>query len=226
MSNIYTNYFNGKPISDDWNKHIKRGSLGGTDYAVSVGTPIHAPTNGKVTNISYNGTGGHTVNLVSPNGYKTQFMHCSRFVNAGSYNQGDIIGYTGGAKGSDGAGSSTGPHCHIHIVLPNGARVNMLDYVNKDFSGNVSTNNGWKNIQSGIARTNGYTGLIDGIAGPNTWKALQKFLRNYGYTGPIDGIPGLNTYKAFQRWLAASYGYNGVIDGILGNLSKASINRI
>ena len=229
MGNIYTNYFAGTRISDDWQAHRSRGSLGGVDYAVGVGTPIKAPTDGKVTNTPNNGTGGHTVNLTSPNGYKTQFMHCSRFVNEGYYHQGDIIGYSGGAAGAAGAGSSTGPHCHVHIVLPNGQRVNMLDYVGKDFSGSVTpqqSGNGWKDLQGGICRQNGYTGPADGIPGPNTWKAMQRFLKAWGYNGPADGIPGPNTWKAFQRFLAANYGYTGIIDGIPGPLTYGSINRI
>ena len=240
MGTTYTNYFDGRPISDGWAEHRARGSAGGVDYAVGVGTPILAPTDGQVSNIAYNGTGGHTVNLVSPNGYKTQFMHCSQFVSEGWYAQGSVIGYTGGAKGADGSGSSTGPHCHVHIITPNGNRVNMLDYVGQDFAGSVSGGNSsdygfntgggsataWAVIQQNVAAPHGYTGPIDGIPGPNTWRAMQTFLaNNWGYTGPIDGDPGKYTWRAMQRWLAANYGYTGSIDGIPGPLTAASINR-
>lgn len=230
MSNIYTNYFAGTRISDGWVEHRNRGSLGGVDYAVGVGTPIKAPTDGQISNIPNNGTGGHTVNLVSPNGYKTQFMHCSRFVNAGYYRQGDIIGYTGGAAGSAGAGSSTGPHCHIHIVLPNGTRVNMLDYVGKDFSAAQTSNTGngswefWlpaKNVQlavqQGLARLGYYKGTIDGIFGPISKRAIQKFLADRGYyKGAIDGIAGPLTCAALQSFARDKGGYRGPQDKILG----------
>lgn len=224
MGNTYTNYFEAQRISDGWAEHRARGSAGGVDYAVGMGTPIKAPTDGQVTNIAYNGSGGHTVNLVSPNGYKTQFMHCSKFVSEGHYNQGDIIGYTGGR--GDGAGSSTGPHVHIHIVTPGGTRVNMLDYVGQDFSGNVSAGNHGiteaAQIQQILKDKGYYTGTIDGIFGPLSWTAIQKWLVNYGlYSGSIDGIPGPLTYRGFQLYGKKNDNYGGPLDGILGPRSWA-----
>lgn len=102
-------------IGDDWNDHIARGSSGGVDFLTPVGTPVEAPEDGYISNIAYNGTGGHTVTLYRDANHSTQFMHLSRLVAADRYvKEFDIIGYTGGAAGSDGAGSSTGPHCHAH----------------------------------------------------------------------------------------------------------------
>lgn len=129
----YSNVFSGIPISDGWAAHRSRGSLGGIDFVVGVGTPIKAPTNGRLQNIPYNGTGGHTATFWHGDGglgsgWRDQFMHLSRFVGEGNYNAGDIIGYTGGAAGSDGSGSSTGPHCHWHLVNSTGTRVNPENY--------------------------------------------------------------------------------------------------
>jgi len=181
MGNIYTNYFSGTRISDDWQAHRSRGSLGGVDYAVGVGTPIKAPTDGVVSNIANNGTGGHTVNLTSANGWKTQFMHCSRFVNAGNYKQGDVIGYTGGAAGSAGAGSSTGPHCHTHLIKPNGQRVNALDYVGKDFSGGEPftpkpiVKDKKMNFREWLDSRNGVGVNVDGQWGAQCWDLWSDY---------------------------------------------------
>ena len=218
----YINYLAGKPISDGWEAHIKRGSAGGIDYAVPVGTPIKAPADGRVENIPNNGSGGNTVSLWHADGTKTQFMHLSQFVAPGNYKQGDVIGYSGGAQGAPGAGSSTGPHIHWHLVLANGRRVNPLDYVgDRTLAGGLT---GWAGIQKWLAAHYGYTGAIDGAPGPKTWLAMQTFLRaSYGYTGPLDGVPGPKTWAAVQRWLARYYGYTGAIDGVPGPKTNAAL---
>lgn len=73
------NPFSGYPMTDGWWDHINRGSLGGIDYAMGVGTGLPAAGAGTVTNIPYNGTGGHTVTITHSDGYRTQYMHLSAF---------------------------------------------------------------------------------------------------------------------------------------------------
>lgn len=134
----YTNYYYEYPISDDWADHIARGSLGGIDYAVVVGTPIIAPTAGWVENVQGNGSGGWYVKFTHDpgngglgKGWRDEFLHLSAFVNSDYYGPGDVIGYSGGQPGSPGAGSSTGPHIHWHLINGQGVRVNPLDYATK-----------------------------------------------------------------------------------------------
>ncbi|MEU9877489.1 peptidoglycan-binding domain-containing protein [Streptomyces phaeochromogenes] len=72
-----------------------------------------------------------------------------------------------------------------------------------------------------------YTGAIDGLLGTNSWKAYQRWLKEYwGYTGAIDGIVGPNTIKALQRKLAFNWGYTGAIDGIAGSGTQAAFKRL
>ena len=223
----YVNYFDGQPISDGWAEHRSRGSLGGIDYAVGVGTPIRATCDGRVQNIPNNGTGGHTVTLWHTNGlgdgYRDQFMHLSQFVAEGDYKQGDVIGYSGGRAGSDGAGSSTGPHCHWHLINPSGTRVNPLDFVGgSSSSSGGSYANEMRGIQEIMAAQGLYGGVIDGIFGPKSWRAVQTWLQRYGmYDGAIDGIPGPKTYAGFQAYGAKNGNYTGQKDGILGPRSWA-----
>uniref|UniRef100_A0AAU2W226 Peptidoglycan DD-metalloendopeptidase family protein n=1 Tax=Streptomyces sp. NBC_00008 TaxID=2903610 RepID=A0AAU2W226_9ACTN len=221
------NPFSGYPITGTWQDHLNDGSLGGIDFGMGVGTALPAAGAGVITNIPDNGTGGHTVTITHSDGYRTQYMHLSRFLLAdgASVGQGGIVGYSGGAVGAPGSGSSTGPHVHWHLITPGGTRVNPLDYLGTGGGGGLpktSTEEDgvpgpvmWQRTQNWLRIESGYTGPVDGVPGANTYAALQRNLRDWGYTGPIDGVPGTNTWAALQR-LAAQNGYTGPIDGVMG----------
>jgi hypothetical protein len=134
----YLNYCkaNGYPISDGWAVHIARGSLGGIDYAVPEYSPIYAPTAGWTEAIKGNGTGGWYIKFTHDPGngglgpgWRDEFLHVARFKPNDYYGQGAVIGYSGGQPGHPGAGSSTGPHIHWHLIDGSGTRVNPLDYI-------------------------------------------------------------------------------------------------
>lgn len=224
----FYNPFTAYPITSGWQDHLARGSLGGIDYAMSVGTALPACGSGTIQNIPYNGTGGHTVTIHHPNGYRTQYMHLSAFSlgNGASVGAGGIVGLSGGAAGAPGSGSSTGPHVHWHMIDPSGVRINPLTYLAGNPGGGLlpktyTETDGvpgpvmWQRAQNWLRMEHGYTGPIDGVPGTNTYAALQRAMRGYGYTGPIDGVPGTNTWAAVQR-LARNWGYTGPIDGVMG----------
>ncbi|MEU7999509.1 peptidoglycan DD-metalloendopeptidase family protein, partial [Micromonospora sp. NPDC049060] len=127
----FYNPFSGYPITGTWQDHLNRGSLGGIDYGMPVGTQLPAAGGGIVTNIPNNGTGGHTVTIAHDNGYRTQYMHLSQFslTNGTRVGMGQIVGLSGGAVGAPGSGSSTGPHLHWHMINPSGTRINPLAYL-------------------------------------------------------------------------------------------------
>jgi hypothetical protein len=224
----FYNPFSGYPITGTWQDHLNSGSLGGIDYGMSVGTQLPASGGGVVTNIPYNGTGGHTVTIQHDNGYRTQYMHLSQFLlaNGTRVGMGGVVGLSGGAQGAPGSGSSTGPHLHWHMIDPSGTRINPLTYLGGGGGGTglpktTTEQDGvpgpimWKRAQNWLRIEHGYTGPVDGAPGVNTYAALQRAMRGYGYTGPIDGVPGVNTWAAVQR-LAAQWGYTGPIDGVMG----------
>lgn len=116
----------------------------GEDYSVAVGTPVYAARAGKVT-VASGGHGGygnlvtidhgqieHGVAAAIPGHdaeYQTRYAHLSRIsVNPGvEVRAGQLIGYSGGARGAPGSGNSKGPHLHFE-VRRNGAPTNPIDY--------------------------------------------------------------------------------------------------
>ena len=218
------NPFAAFPITDGWDEHRARGSLGGIDWGTPVGTPIYSPNPGTVTYEYGSGTGGYIITLALANspGYRIQFLHCSSFNGSNrTVKEGELLGYTGGAPGAPGAGSSTGPHVHVHMIDPNGVRENPLPWFAQSGSA-PSSSNVQAEIQSIMASQGLYSGAVDGSFGPNSWRAIQTWLAKYGlYSGSIDGIPGTNTYKGFQSYAAKNGNYDGPIDGALGPRSWA-----
>ncbi|MEO9323768.1 peptidoglycan DD-metalloendopeptidase family protein [Nocardioides sp. C4-1] len=220
------NPFTGYAITGTWQEHLDRGSLGGIDYGMGVGTALPASGAGTITNTPDNGTGGHTVTISHGDGWRTQYLHLSSFScsNGQSVARGQTVGLSGGAAGAPGSGSSTGPHCHVHLIDPSGVRRNPLEVIGGG-AGLPKTSTAqdgvpgtvfWKRVQNAMRIEAGYTGPIDGVPGVNTYAALQRHLRDhFGYAGPIDGKPGTNTWAALQR-LAARHGYTGPVDGVMG----------
>jgi peptidoglycan hydrolase-like protein with peptidoglycan-binding domain len=82
-----------------------------------------------------------------------------------------------------------------------------------------------KDVQDWLKAYYGYTGAIDGQLGTGSWKALQRWLRNWTYTGAIDGIVGTETIKSLQRYLRDFHDYNGAIDGVAGSGTQAAFGR-
>ncbi|MDQ2586566.1 M23 family metallopeptidase [Saccharothrix yanglingensis] len=223
----FYNPFSGYRVTGTWQDHLNRGSLGGIDYGMAVGTTLRAAGGGTVTNTPNNGTGGHTVTIRHDNGYRTQYMHLSRFLPANGTRvaMGDPVGLSGGAAGAPGSGSSTGPHVHWHMINPSGTRINPLTFLGSNPGTGLpktSTEQDgvpgavmWKRAQNWLRLEHGYTGPIDGVPGTNTYAALQRGVRGHGYTGPVDGVMGPNSWAGVQR-LAAGWGYTGPIDGVMG----------
>lgn len=88
----------------------------GTDFAVPQGSQLLATASGSIVRHQINAN-GYGLDIHTDEGLVVRNWHLSEmFVTTGDYvTAGQVIGLTGGAKGSQGAGFSTGPHLHWEI---------------------------------------------------------------------------------------------------------------
>jgi murein DD-endopeptidase MepM/ murein hydrolase activator NlpD len=91
----------------------------GIDLAVPVNTPIKSPMPGVVDAVTSGGDGGNQVIIKHDNGYKTGYAHLNKVLvkKGDKVKQGDTIGLSGNT------GKSTGPHLHLTLTDPSGAKV-------------------------------------------------------------------------------------------------------
>ena len=86
----------------------------GVDYAAPIGTPVWAPTAGKLVQADFQKGSGNTIAINHGNGLVTRYYHLSRFAKGLKVGkqvaQKQTIGYVGNT------GLSTGPHLHFSMV--------------------------------------------------------------------------------------------------------------
>ncbi|MFA6503672.1 MAG: peptidoglycan DD-metalloendopeptidase family protein [Patescibacteria group bacterium] len=89
----------------------------GIDLRADVGAPIKAAAGGYVAWTKTGQSYGNYIMIVHPGNLATVYAHLTKFkVKAGTYvERGDVIGFTGGMPGMQGAGLSTGPHLHFEV---------------------------------------------------------------------------------------------------------------
>jgi len=100
------------------------GPHSGIDIPTYVGTPIRAPADGYVGRVrNANGPGYSYILLLHGDNVSTVYGHVSGFAVAEGelVTRGTVIGYTGGAPGTTGAGLSSGPHLHLEVRVNNSA---------------------------------------------------------------------------------------------------------
>lgn len=108
------------------------GPHSGMDIPTYVGTPIKAPADGYVARLhEASGAGYSYILLLHGENISTVYGHVSGFGNIREgqlVTRGTVIGYTGGAPGSRGAGLSSGPHLHFE-VRKNNVATNPRQYL-------------------------------------------------------------------------------------------------
>lgn len=116
----------------------------GIDYGVPVGTPVWAAAYGQVTETGLHRQYGNYV-IIKHGNKSTLYAHLSKIlVNRGQMvNAGETIGLSGGKKGAQGAGSSTGPHLHFEVRANGGvgaqSRVDPIKIFGKPINGKLGS---------------------------------------------------------------------------------------
>jgi hypothetical protein len=154
-----------------------KGAIGGRphlgiDLAVKAGTPIYAPTAGKVERVYSEKEGGNILILGSSGGLQNVFAHAQKYiVGAGeTVKAGQIIGYVGSS------GMVTGAHLHWETKI-NGKPINPLDLFDStgdgifDFEG--PTLEGLPDV---LGWAEGLGNAIGFLLDPANWAALFALL--------------------------------------------------
>ena len=123
------NIISGYPITSDYGYRThpvtgEAGKLhGGIDVGTPQGTPISLVEDGMIVAAGEYGGYGYMIDAWLPNsGVQIRLAHLSEIIkNSGTFKANEILGKTGGAAGSRGAGSSTGPHLHFEADTEKGA---------------------------------------------------------------------------------------------------------
>lgn len=92
----------------------RNGVHDGIDFGVAQGTELRATASGVVRNNDAGTAGGAGVDITTDDGWKVRHWHVSEFLvpNGSRVEAGQVIARSGGAKGTWGAGFSTGAHLH------------------------------------------------------------------------------------------------------------------
>ena len=95
----------------------------GIDFPVSVGTDVHAVTDGTIST-KWNPFYGNMLILTAPDGTETWYCHLSEYKRrSGTVKAGDIVAYSGDT------GNSTGPHLHFEVHPGGGPAVDPLPWL-------------------------------------------------------------------------------------------------
>jgi murein DD-endopeptidase MepM/ murein hydrolase activator NlpD len=103
----------------EWAGTVRAGGVVhmGTDFGIPQGTPLRATISGRIVRINNDGLGAYVLDIIRADGLCVRNAHLSRMdVNTGDQVvAGQVIGLTGGGRGTAGAGYSTGPHLHWEL---------------------------------------------------------------------------------------------------------------
>ena len=104
----------------------------GVDIGSQQGSPIYSIKAGKVVFSGTAGGYGYLVEVDHGGGMVTRYAHCSKLLKkvGDKVTQYEMIALSGGARGTAGAGTSTGPHLHFEVRI-NGSPVDPMPYLKR-----------------------------------------------------------------------------------------------
>jgi murein DD-endopeptidase MepM/ murein hydrolase activator NlpD len=158
----------------------------GTDISADPGTPVKSPMDGvvKIADINHNDACGGTIDIDHGNEYITRFCHMSKIsVTVGQFvKMGEVVGESGGARGSVGAGNSKGPHLHWTLMKKSGGFADPDKIVNTsvpvgDFEGmNISSTPSGEQTPTTSIASNNSTLIPDKVNQSEEQELLKKIM--------------------------------------------------
>lgn len=169
------------------------GAHTGVDIEMNAGTAVPATVEGRLS-FDTNKKGGYQAFITAANGVRVGYAHLSeqyKNLEGKIVKVGDIIGKSGGAPGTPGAGRTTGAHLHYSVTV-NGEKINPLKPVVLD----IATNTGGEPISTiQTAATESVTDAqkqqASGIVSASA-AAAQENVNDIGITAPtklLDKMP-------------------------------------
>ena len=176
----------------------------GVDFAYPQGTPVTLPPDGSwdgtviVSQLDQHGGGWVDVRADSDGGV-ARFLHFSRIdVKVGQkVKSNDVLGLSGGATGTWGAGLSNGPHLHIGLFV-GGKPTDPFPWLEKSYSTAFQptptpqppADNRFYTVQQGGWRSQVIQEIINAGIWQGTWQENEpKFLE-------LNGLPPQGGYRA------------------------------
>ncbi|WP_027961232.1 peptidoglycan DD-metalloendopeptidase family protein [Halomonas halodenitrificans] len=106
-------------LSSNFNPYRKHPVTGrvsphkGTDFAMPIGTPVTAPSDGEVESVRSHYAAGRYIVIRHDNGYRTRYLHLSKPL----VSRGDRVTMGQRIALSGNTGRSTGPHLHYEVLV-------------------------------------------------------------------------------------------------------------
>lgn len=121
-------------VTSPFGPRVLNGKAGyhmGVDLRAAQGSPVYAADDGLVVKAYLSDSYGGRVAILHDSGLKTTYCHLSEWcvVNQLEHvTRGQLIGYSGGTPGTQGAGASEAAHLHFE-VLAHGTPVDPMAYL-------------------------------------------------------------------------------------------------
>lgn len=119
-----TSNYGPRELSDGHSMHT------GIDLRAPQGTQVLSMEDGVVVRVVPPESGKNSaVEVQHPFGYRTRYVHLSAIAVAlgQRVRRGQVVGLSGGAAGTPGAGRSTGPHLHLEMRRWDGSTWQLID---------------------------------------------------------------------------------------------------
>lgn len=184
----------------------------GYDVSIGSGTTIYGCGDGQVTRVVQDSSGyGRFVEvLYGSTSVITAHMSSAAVAAGDTVSISTVLGRSGGVAGSDGAGDSTGPHCHVEVRVGGALTDPTTVLVDRSLIGSVPTDPaGDEDMVRLIQVKNSSTGVGDYVVvdhGAHTyWNVKNQSMLTYLRNQHIIEVSGLQSPAIIDGYTKITY---------------------